>query len=183
MGLFSIPFVLVTITIIIVYGGIPSIFMPLMGDVAAFIIMITSIIISLLIHELSHIIVLINHGVSNISLCVSMRGAWGWLVKADVDPKMCNELILPFYSIGLGANLLLFLIFLIFYNLNPYLHIISVVNFWILLINGIPAPIIDGGRLFEVLLIKLRIEKHIENISIFILVVWLLLFIIRIFIL
>ncbi|MDH5806180.1 MAG: hypothetical protein QXW62_04325 [Candidatus Methanomethylicaceae archaeon] len=110
-----------------------------------------------------------------------MRGILGFFVKADVDSKKCEEVIPFFYSIGLGSNLLLFLIFLPFFEINPYLHIISIVNFWLLFINGIPAPLLDGGRIFEILLKKLKIEKNIELISISLLIIWLLLLILRIY--
>ncbi|TDA40466.1 MAG: hypothetical protein DSO09_00410, partial [Candidatus Methanomethylicota archaeon] len=63
---------------------------------------------------------------------------------------------------------------------NSYLHIISVINFWLLFMNGIPAPFVDGGKLFEILFKRVNIE--LEYISIVIILIWLLIFIIRIFI-
>lgn len=179
LGICSTPFVLTTITSFIACGEIPSIFLPSINDLSSFMVIIISAIISLILHEFSHVVVLINHGASDISIGISTKGVWGWFIKAKIEENRCRELILPFYSVGLGSNLLLFLLFLSFKNINPYLHIISIVNFWLLLINGIPAPLIDGGKLFELILAKLKVEKYIEVISICIMLTWMFILVLR----
>lgn len=172
LGICSTPFIITAITFFIAYGKIPSVLLPSMNDLFSFTIIVISVVVSLIVHELSHIVVLINHGAKNLSINISTKGVWGWFVKADVEGDRREELILPFYSVGLGSNLLLFLAFLPFQGINPYLHIISIVNFWLLFVNGMPAPIIDGGKLFELILAKLRIDRYMEVLSIFIMFTW-----------
>ncbi len=121
--------------------------------------------------------------VSNISMELSMSGIWGGFVKADIAPEIYRMIQLPFYSSGLGCNFLLFLAFLPFVTLNAYLHIISVANFWLLFINGMPAPLMAGGKVFEATLKRLRLERHMELISIGVLLLWFLIIILKFLIL
>ncbi|MCC6013326.1 MAG: hypothetical protein LM593_03060 [Candidatus Verstraetearchaeota archaeon] len=179
LGLLSVPFILISITFLIAYGSIPKILLPSSLDYISFFIIISSFIISIFLHEISHVIILTNRDISNINLGISLRGIIGGFISANIDVKTYNEIILPFYSSGLGLNFLLFLIFLPFFYINSYLHIISVINFWLLFMNGIPAPFVDGGKLFEILSKRVNIE--LEYISIVIILIWLLIFIIRIF--
>ncbi len=179
LGLLSVPFILISITFLIAYGSIPKIFLPLSSDYISFFLIIFSFIIGIFLHEISHIIILTNRDINDIHLGFSLHGIVGGFTTAKINPKIYNEIILPFYSSGLGLNFLLFLIFLPFFYINSYLHIISVINFWLLLINSIPAPFVDGGKLYEILLKKINI--NLEYISITIILIWLLIFIIRIF--
>ncbi|MGQ9759974.1 MAG: hypothetical protein ACUVQ5_05340 [Candidatus Methanomethylicaceae archaeon] len=171
-GYLSVPFVLASITFFFAYGAIPNLFLPSLMDPLAFSLLIISFIVGIILHEFSHVVILTNRNVTNISIGLSISGIWGGFIKADIDPETYSEIQIPFYSSGLGLNLLLFLVFFPFVALNAYLHIISVANFWLLLINGIPAPLMDGGKVFEVTLRRLNLEGHVEFISIGVLLLW-----------
>ncbi|MBC7112536.1 MAG: hypothetical protein H5T34_00700 [Candidatus Methanomethyliales bacterium] len=180
LGALSVPSVLLSITLFFAYGSIPDLLLPSFKDSLSFVFLISSLILGLVLHEFSHIIVLANRGVKNISVGISISGIWGGFVKADVSPETYSEIKLPFYSSGLGSNLLIFLLFLPFAKINPYLHIISVVNFWLLVMNAIPAPLMDGGKVFESIFKRLNLEKYMELISAGVLLIWLMIIIFKI---
>lgn len=183
LGVLSVPFVLISITFFFAYGSIPTPFLPTMTDPLAFLFLIASFVFGLLLHEFSHIVVLANRNVENISVGISASGIWGGFVRADVTPETYSKIQLQFYSSGLGANLLLFLLFLPFSAFSPHLHVVSVANFWLLIINAIPAPLMDGGKIFEATFKLLKLEGHVEAISLGVLLLWLLIIILRIMIL
>ncbi|MCX8181923.1 MAG: hypothetical protein N3D12_02265 [Candidatus Methanomethyliaceae archaeon] len=179
LGFLSVPFVLACITLFFACGSIPKFFLPFLIDSFTFIFLIIALILGLFIHEFSHIVVLANREVKNISTGISISGIWGGFVKADITPETYSKIQLPFYSSGLGSNLLLFLLFLPFLTLSPHLHIMSVANFWLLTINAIPAPLMDGGKVFEAIFRHLKLEKYMEVISIGVLLFWFLIIILR----
>ena len=181
LGALSVPFVLLSITFFFAYGSIPDLLLPSLGNPLSFVVLISSLILGLVLHEFSHVVVLANRGVESISIGMSISGIWGGFVKADLSPETYSEIKLPFYSSGLGSNLLIFLLFLPFAKINPYLHIISAVNFWLLVMNAIPAPLMDGGKVFEATFKRLKLEKYMELISAGVLLLWLLIIILRIF--
>ena len=181
LGALSVPSVLLSITFFFAYGSIPDLFLPSFRDTLSFVFLILSLILGLVLHEFSHMVVLANRGVKNISIGISISGIWGGFVKAEVSPETYSEIKLPFYSSGLGSNLLIFLLFLPFARINPYLHIISAVNFWLLVMNAIPAPLMDGGKVFEAIFKRLGLERYMELISAGVLLLWLLIIILRVF--
>lgn len=179
LGVLSVPFVLACITLFFAFGSLPILLIPSLNDPLAFIFLIASFILGLILHEFSHIVVLANWGVKDISIGISISGIWGGFVRADINKETYSKIQLPFYSSGLGSNLLLLLLFLPFVNFSPYLHIISIANFWLLIINAIPAPLLDGGKIFEATFRYMNLEKYMEAISIGILLLWFLIIILR----
>lgn len=147
-------------------------FLPSFIDPVASIMLLASFILGLVLHEFSHIAILANRGIREISMGFSISGIWGGFVKADITPETYIKIQLPFYSSGLGCNFLLFLLFLPFFYFNSYLHLISVANFWLLILNGIPAPLMDGGKVFEVTLKRLDLEDRMELISATVMLIW-----------
>lgn len=177
LGAVSVPLTLTFLTVFFAQGSLPSILVPEIDNLYGFLTLIAGLVSSLAIHELSHVITLANHGIKAEVLGISLSGVIGGYVKADVPKEDYEKIKFPFFSCGVGANLLVFLLALAAGLAGvPQLVPFAAVSFWFMVINSIPAPLMDGGKIFEGLLESLRLERFSDHISALIITMWILVF-------
>ncbi len=178
LGAVSVPLTLTFLTVFFARGSLPSILVPEIDNLYGFFTLIGGLILSIAIHELSHIITLANHGIKAEAFGISLTGVFGGYVKADIPKEDYEKIKFPFFSCGVGANLLVFLLALAAgLTMVPELVPFAAVSFWFMVINSIPAPLMDGGKIFEGLLESLRLERFSDHISALIVTAWILVFV------
>ncbi|MBC7120905.1 MAG: hypothetical protein H5T33_04910 [Candidatus Methanosuratus sp.] len=175
LGSLSVVFTLSFLTFFFASGYIPPTLAPNISSPFEFALLIVGACVSLILHEVSHVIILANHGIRAKSMGISVTGIFGAYVQADMDLETYRKVKLPFYSCGVGSNLLIFLIlFVLSDTIMPAITPAAAVSCWFLILNSIPAPLMDGGKIFESQLESMRIERYTTLISVSILMVWLL---------
>lgn len=107
-----------------------------------------------LIHELSHLLCAVLLGVEVKSIVIL---PFGMTIRLSQDLIKCPKKEIMIASAGPLSNILMIVLAQLFFkenigNLNFYLFL--VVNWANLLLNLIPVPPLDGGRIFRVFLIK-----------------------------
>ncbi len=174
-GSLSVVFTISFLTLFFAYGHIPPVLMPSISSAFDFALLIAGLLAALILHEVSHVIILANHGIRAESMGISVTGIFGAYVQADMDLETYRIVKSPFYSCGVGSNLVMFLIlFALSATVVPAIMPATAVSFWFLILNSIPAPLMDGGKIFESLLEAVRLERFVDHVSVAILVVWLL---------
>ncbi len=174
-GALSVVITISFLTFFFAYGHIPPALVPNISSAFDFSLLIAGLLSSLILHEVSHVIILANHGIRAGSIGISVTGIFGAYVQADMDIETYRKVKSPFYSCGVGSNLLMFLtLFALSVTIVPAITPAATVSFWFLVLNSIPAPLMDGGKIFESLLEALRLERFADHVSISILAIWLL---------
>lgn len=173
LGMLSVPLVLSFLTYFFAAGTVPNLLIPDISSVAESLLLIGGLVVALIIHELSHLVILTNHGVRATSVGISLAGVFGGYVQADMERETYRRLKAPFFSCGVGSGLLAFLVLsalgaVVFPTIIPA----AVAFFWFTVLNALPAPLMDGGKIFESVLEALRIEKHLYPISALIFASW-----------
>jgi len=179
LGFLSVLFSLAFITLIIAFDSFLGFFLPSVNGLLDFLLLIISIAMAISVHELSHIVILANRSVRARSAGLSLKGIVGGYVEADVDEETYGRLIQPFFSCGLGSNLLLFLILGLISIVFPILWIPAAVNLWFAVLNSIPAPLMDGGKIFEIYLQAIRNKIINELLPLLIMLLWFVIFIFK----
>lgn len=179
LGLFSVLFSLIFITLVIAIDPFLGFFLPSIDGLMDFLVLTASIAFAIMIHELSHIVILVNRSIRVKSAGLSIKGIVGGYVQADVDQETYARIVRPFFSSGLGSNMLFFLIFAIFSTLYTLLWIPAAVNLWFAVLNSIPAPLMDGGKIFEIYLEKIKNKTIVDILPPLILVLWFIIFIVK----
>ncbi len=175
LGALSVSLTIAFLTLFFAYGDIPPVLVPNISSITDFSLLITGLLVSLILHEVSHVVILANHGIRAKSMGISVTGIFGAYVQADMDIETYRIVKSPFYSCGVGANLLIFLIlFALGSTIVPAITPAATVSFWFLILNSIPAPLMDGGKIFEHQLEAMRLERFVDHVSVAILVLWLL---------
>lgn len=177
LGAISVPLTLTFLTFLFAQGFLPPILVPQIDNLYGFLALIVGLTFSLVTHELSHIVTLANHGIKVKSVGISLNGVIGGYVKADIPKEEYDKIKFPFFSCGVGTNLLVFLLALSASSIGVHeLKPFAAVTFWFVVINSIPAPLMDGGKIFEGLLEALRIDRFSDHISAAIIIIWLAVF-------
>lgn len=172
-GSLSVAFTLSFLTLFFASGYIPKVLVPDVSSAFDFALLVAGACISLILHEVSHVIVLANHGIRAKSIGGSVTGIFGAYVEADMDVETYSKVKLPFYSCGVGSNLIIVLaLFLLSITILPAIAPAAAVSFWFLIINSIPAPLMDGGKIFEFKLEAMHLERHTVLVSALILFAW-----------
>lgn len=182
LGTVSVPVTLIFLTVFFSQGHLPGLLFPQIDSLFGFLMIILGLISALFIHELSHIIILANHGIKAKSFGISLEGVFGGYVQADVPVEDYQKIKLPFFSCGVGANMLtcLLLFTICIFGISELVPF-SAATFWFMILNSIPAPLMDGGRIFESLLENLGLERFVDHISASIIIIWILAFMIKYF--
>ena len=173
LGLLSVPLAFSFLTYFFAAGGVPTLLVPDVASTGGSALLIGGFVMALVIHEASHLVVLTNHGVRATSVGISLAGVFGAYVQADMNPETYHKIKVPFFSCGVGSGLLAFLILLALgLSILPSAIPAAVAFFWFTVLNALPAPLMDGGKIFESGLEIARLERRVYHVSVLIIASW-----------